>query len=146
MVACLQSSPLQRHSATQVIRPPVTESTARLNLHLRYSPECTRESHFVCRTPTAEWLSAQTRPCPVMLTVNDAFSLSGTHFLMKSPDNKHVCCGCGFHSLESVENVYMYVGASDIHVSLLASLRCTHTSALDGGSRIGWADTGTNDR
>ena len=146
MVACLQSSPPQKHSATQVIRPPVTESTARLILHLRYSPACSQEGHFACRTATAKWVSAHTRPCPVMLTVNVAFSLSGTHFLMTSPDNKHACCGCGFHFLESVKNVYMSVDASDRHVSLLPSLRRTDSSALFGGSRTGWADTETKDK
>ena len=140
MVACLQSSPSQRQSATHVSRPPVTESTARLILHLRYSPACSHDGHFVYRTATAKWVSAQTRPCPVILTVNDAFSLSGTYSLMTSPDNKHACFGCGFHFLESVENVYMSVDASDRHVSLLSSLRRTDSSILAGGSRTGGAD------
>ena len=142
MVACLQSSPWQRQSATHVIRPPVTESTARLILHLRYSPACSQEGHFACRTATAKWVSAQTRPCPVMLTVNDAFSLSGTNFLMTSPDNKHTYCGCGFHFLESVENVYMSIDASGRHVSLLPSLRRADSCILAGGSRTGGADIG----
>ena len=81
----------------------------------------------------------------MMLTVNDAFSLAGTHSLMASPGIQHESRGSGIHCLESAENVYMSVDSSDKHVSLLSSWRLTECSMLAGGSRTGRADTATRD-
>ena len=132
MVACLQSFPSQRHFATHVVRPPWSTP---LRVHGMYSPATGQSGEFVSRTITSMWEVSHTRPCPVILTVNDAFSWSGTCAWMTSPSNQQMCWGCGLHPPVSAENVYMSVEARDRHVSVMASLRRLITSIVTGGSR-----------
>ena len=100
MVACLQSFPSQTHLATHVVRPPWSTP---LSVHVVYSPAAGQSGDFLSRTITTKWTLVHTRPRPVILTVNDAFSWSGTCVWTTTPGNQHMFRGGGLQLLEAAE-------------------------------------------